>query len=176
MKEEVLTTELLEKARKQIEVGRDTEIAAINKKYDEALASLEILSSVYKTMDKMFSEKTSSVVNSDTFAKFEKAASLKDIVLKIVTEKIQKFETANIITKLAAEETNRVLKTETDVKKFKSQVSGILSFWKSEKKISSYQFTKSKKDNVWGRLEWVGAEGKPQTDYFNMREQQDIFK
>jgi hypothetical protein len=174
MNSDKITPEFIENARKQLEAGRIAEISKINEKYDNALLNLEMLVSLLGSVKKMFSNTPTrfDVVNS--YAAYDGLTTLKDAVLQIVSSEIKKFETSNTIYQLAALKLKRTLNTETDVKKFKAQVSGLLSFWKAEGKICSYQFTKSKKHTVWGRIEWMNENGKPKHEYFKL--QNDMFE
>lgn len=91
--------------------------------------------------------------------------TLKNTVEKFITERIKKFVTAAYVSNTICDEYYPT-KTDADRIKFRIQISAMLSDFKRNGIISSYQYTTSKKDTVWGRNEWLDKNNHPKAGLF----------
>ena|GEM_PF-4784355 len=96
--------------------------------------------------------------------------TLRSMVRKVVEEQLDGFETSDHITNILLGTHYKHKVTDLDKQKFKTQVSNLLSGWKKGKYgkslVTSYQYSSSKKDTVWGRKDWLNEENKPKAGFF----------
>lgn len=88
---------------------------------------------------------------------FKKGPTLKDSVLNALMSK-ERFVKGKDIAQDVAQ---YFPEKHVDMESFRLQVSGLLSLLKKEGKIAKYNYSNSKKDSVWGKLEWLDLDGKP---------------
>ena len=155
MENNIETIKRLENLKKSLEKKREDAIKDININILNVSATIDLL----KGIEVKSGTSAPLVINRKVEVLTD---TLRATILKLVTEQITKFESADFLTDYLIEH----YYPKKDKQKFRAQVSNLLSWWKVKGNTASYQYSSSKKDTLWGRKEWINGDGKPKEGVF----------